>query len=148
MISRLLACFLLLLPLISVVGGEPKSKDSPAVANERKKLVGLWAMSPAGKDEVRYYYELREDGYCSVLNRDRQLVWRNKYAFDPTAKPRQLDIPTSAGSLELGILEGDGDTMKWCVGTLGRRPTEFKEVEGKAYLFTLKRVAKKSEEKK
>ncbi len=147
MISRLLACLVVLLSLIPADGGGAKSKDSPAVAEERKKLVGIWAMYPSGKDELRFHYELHEDGFCSVLNANRQLLWRNKFAFDPTTKPKQLDIPDSGGALELGIYEHNGDTIKWCVGSFGKRPEEFGEKDG-AHLYTLKRIPKKSEDKK
>jgi uncharacterized protein (TIGR03067 family) len=152
MTARCLGCFLALLPLLllSVQGAEPKEggpKDSPAIAAERAKLVGMWGMYRPGKDEMISVLQFHEDGMCSVLNSNYQLSWRNKYSFDPTTKPKQLDHPDSGGGLQPGIYELDGDTMKLCLrASFGERPTEFKEEKG-AHLFTLKRVREKPEKK-
>lgn len=134
--------------LMSAGAGEPKKetpKDTPAVAAERKKIVGMWTMSRPGEDKVLWVLHFHEDGFCSVLNSNFQLSWRNKYSLDPTTNPKQLDHPDSAGRAMPGIYELDGDTIKLCTG-FGQRPTEFKDGNN-IHLFTLKRVTKKPDEK-
>lgn len=150
--TRFFVCLLALPALASQIDAAPEdkiAKDSPEVAAERRKIVGKWAMYRRGKeDELICILRFHEDGMCSVLNADHQLSWRNKYAFNPTATPKQLDHPDSGGGLMPGIYELDGDTMKLCLrGSFAARPAAFKEEDG-ARLFTLKRVADRPDEKK
>ena len=67
------------------------------------------------------------------------------YSVDLTKKPATIDMRPEKGPKELlilGIVEVNGDTMKFCFAKDGLgRPTEFKaDAEKGVMMITLKRV--------
>jgi uncharacterized protein (TIGR03067 family) len=71
---------------------------------------------------------------------DPMASYRGKYAIDPAATPRTIDITflegPEAGKQALGIYELEGDTYRVCVGLAGKpRPTAFATGPGSGHVL-------------
>ncbi|WP_020474796.1 TIGR03067 domain-containing protein [Zavarzinella formosa] len=129
----------------------PAPKETPKAA---PKLEGTWELTEASGPKQ----ELGKGGVRIVFAEGRVIVEEGRakeggrgddsasYTVDFTKKPATLDIKPDKGPKDLvvkGIIEIDGDKMKFCFGRDGAdRPTEFKgDVEKNIQLMVMKRVA-------
>src|SRR5205085_1544002 len=72
------------------------------------------------------------------------------YKHDAGKKPKTIDLtPKEGGRMMEGIYELSGDTLKFCFGDPGKRPTDFKSDAGSEnMLMELQRLSAKKEKDK
>jgi uncharacterized protein (TIGR03067 family) len=136
-------------------------------------LQGLWEVkSRTGPGGVRFAVStvqkyVKIEGTTWTYLRDDKVTPGTKceMTLDPNHKPAHLDLgyPTTArvaaagalaarlvleGPYMSGIVELDGDTMKYCYALRSDRPTSFTPTNPREYLITLERVVEKPVKKR
>jgi uncharacterized protein (TIGR03067 family) len=134
----------LLLGIVLVVAA-PGLKETP---KQPPKLEGEWLVEsmegPKGTPPGPVTFRFTENK-ISVLEGKRDRAEDVGYTVDLTKKPATIDMRPEKGQKELvilGIIEVNGDTMKFCFARDGAgRPSEFKGDDEKGVMMiTLKRV--------
>ena len=119
--------------------GEAKEEAS---AKELQAFKGTWRMISKEVDGKKFSEEEIKDviattdgsGRCWVRRRDK-LIGEGTAKFDPTTKPKTVDVTFTEGEHKgqtvLGIYEIDSDAFRVCVARPGDdRPTEFSAKAG------------------
>jgi uncharacterized protein (TIGR03067 family) len=141
--------------VLGVVLGRPAAADDKADpgAAELKKVQGTWTFEsqevggqkvPA--DQLKAMTITFEGDKFTVKGGD-QVMQAGTQKLDPAKKAVDAKVTegVSAGTTMLGIYELDGDTLKVCFDSSGKkRPAEYKTTEGNTDTFVavLKRVKK------
>jgi uncharacterized protein (TIGR03067 family) len=132
--STLVLCTLLL-PAAVLCGQEE------AIKKEKAKLAGAWvveSMEMMGKKVESSVGDTFTFASDKVTLKTKVKEELETYKLDPSKKPREIDFKSK--ETILGIYELDGDTLKLCVSTSGKRPTAFDSNQG--ILGILKRAKK------
>lgn len=117
-----------------------------AIQAEHKRFEGTWkfvSMEIAGK--VIPEADMKDSRLVFEADRFRSLGREEapgRYAIDPTARPKTIDIAVEVGPGRtmkiLGIYELEGDTYRICSAMPGKpRPTEFSAKAGSAQGLTV-----------
>jgi uncharacterized protein (TIGR03067 family) len=123
------------LTLLLSSGSLPAADDAKAdaVKKELAKLQGTWQLVSAETDgkkdpeeQVKKIRVVIKGSQHSVYFGDKAVVENVRFDLDPTKKPKTTDDTLEDGRVIRGIYELDGDTLRSCVGGIGKqRPTEF-----------------------
>lgn len=123
-------------------GDDPKSKETAAHLKEMK---GKWVGdSPEGMETK---WEIKDDVVTVEIG---ELTFVSKIELDPTSKPHaavdfKLTKPQEyEGKAVLGIYKVEKDKLTFCVALPDDpdRPTVFQTVDGKTFLYELRRPKK------
>ena len=148
---------IILVALFCVLG--PASSSAPAddkaeLEKETKKFQGTWTIeaSIAGgkeipRDQLKGFLVIYE-GDKHTLTHEGQVFQVGTQKIDPSKSPKTIDMTMiegpNKGTVMLGIYEIDGDTMKACFDSQGKkRPTEFKSEPGSATFVNVHKRVKK-----
>jgi uncharacterized protein (TIGR03067 family) len=88
------------------------------------------------------------DGDKFAVKAGDQVLQAGTQTLDPSQKPKAVDSKVTEGegkgTTMLGIYEIDGDNLKACFDTEGKkRPTEFKTTAGDGHMLVVLKRAKK-----
>jgi uncharacterized protein (TIGR03067 family) len=119
---------------LAVAAGGPKED---AADKDFKQLQGTWQATSVEQDggkateDVAKQMALVFDGEKATFLAGDTVLMQGTVKLDPGAKPRALDLASTAGRVKgqavAGIYEVDGDTLRICLGAPGgARPAEFK----------------------
>jgi uncharacterized protein (TIGR03067 family) len=141
--------------VITAFGGPGARADDKAdVEKELKKFQGTWSFESgeAGGKELPAA-ELKElilifEGNKFTVKKGDQVIQIGTEKIDPSKSPKTVDVTITEGpekgAVMLGIYEIDGDTLKVCFDSEGKkRPTEFKSAAGPAYFVNVHKRVKK-----
>lgn len=142
--------FVLGIALFASVSADDKSD---AAKKDSDKLQGTWTFvsMERGGEKVPQGDTgpvITFDGDKFAVKAGEQVLQAGTQTLDPTQKPKTVDSKVTEGegkgTTMLGIYEIDGDNLKACFDTEGKkRPTEFKTTAGDGHmLVVLKRVKK------
>jgi uncharacterized protein (TIGR03067 family) len=147
----------------------PKAEKKRAPLPLPQALQGLWEVKgrtgPNGVNfgiSVTQKYVKIEGTTWSYLRADKtSSTTQCEMTLDASQKPAHLDLgyPMAlagglagrlaiAGPYMTGIVEVDGDTMKYCYALRSDRPTTFTPTNPREYLLTLERVVEKPVKKR
>jgi uncharacterized protein (TIGR03067 family) len=127
-----------------------------AVAKDLQAFKGTWRMNSKEVDGKKFSEEEIKDviattdgsGRCSVRRGDK-VIGEGTAKFDPTTKPKTIDVTFTAGEHKgktaLGIYEFEGDTFRVCITRPGGdgRPTEFSARAGSGRTLVVYKREKK-----
>lgn len=148
---------IILVALLCVLGPTAliaPTDDKPDVEKETKKFQGTWTIesSIAGgkeipRDQLKGFLVTYE-GDKHTLTHEGQVFQVGTQKIDPSKSPKTIDMTMSEGpskgAVMLGIYEIDGETMKACFDSQGKkRPTEFKSEPGSATFVNVHKRVKK-----
>jgi uncharacterized protein (TIGR03067 family) len=148
-LAMALMCTPAALPLVAA-----EEKDD-AGKKELEKFKGTWifvSMERDGKKDEPKGDEaptITFDGDKFTVKVGDKVVQAGTQKLDPSKKPKTIDAMVTEGdgkgTTMLGIYEADGDTMKACFDSQGKkRPTEFKTTpDSGCFLAVIKRADKK-----
>ena len=139
---------------VGLVAPVSRADDKADVEKETKKFQGTWTFESceAGgqalpADQLKGLVLVFEGDKHTVKKGD-EVVQAGTQKLDPSKSPKAIDVtitegPTK-GAVMLGIYEFDGDTLKVCFDSTGKkRPTEFKSPAGsETFVNVHKRVKK------
>ena len=122
--------------LIALAAGIALAADAPkeeAVRKELERFQGAWQLVSAETDgkqapeeQVKMIKVVIKGSKHTVFFGEEPIVKDTPFMIDPTKKPKQSTDTLPDGKEIRGIYELDGDTLKSCVGGIGKeRPTEF-----------------------
>ena len=135
-------------------GSGTLADDKVDLEKEVKKFQGTWTFEssetggkelPAG--ELKGFI-LTFEGAKHTLKKGDEVIQVGTQKLDPSKSPKTIDVTMtegpSKGTVMLGIYEFDGDTLKVCFDSEGKkRPTEFKSASGsETFVVVHKRVTK------
>ena len=136
--------------VVAVLAGVPAVADEKA---DKDKLQGTWKFTsmerggqamPQGDEAPTITF----DGDKFTVKGGEAVLQAGTQTLDASKKPKTVDAKVTEGegkgTTMLGIYELDGDTLKACFDTMGKkRPTEFKTAAGTdLMLVVMKRVKK------
>ena len=116
-------------------------------ADEAKKLDGTWVVESTSRDaELASHWK----GSQWVFDKDIVTVkWPMErkgklfpFTVDPAKMPKVMDIAPPKNSKQAPwpmIYELDGDSLKLCIGSGDKRPTEFNDKQGVVVVLTRKK---------
>src|SRR5437763_14240052 len=142
------------LGLIAFGGTGAGADDKADVEKELKKFQGTWTFesSEAGgqklpADQLKGLV-LTFEGAKHTVKNGTEVVQVGTQTIDPSKSPKAIDVTLTDGPMKgavlLGIYELDGDTLKVCFDTGGKkRPTEFKSPPGSETFVNVHKRAKK-----
>jgi len=147
-----------LVALFCAVGFAPSgtlADDKADLEKELKKFQGTWTIESSETggmaipaDQLKGFIVTFEGDKHTVKNGD-QVIQVGTQKIDPSKSPKTIDVTMSEGpnkgAVILGIYEIDGDTLKACFDTSGKkRPTEFKSPPGSETFVNVHKRVKKS----
>ena len=135
---------------VAVVADEPR-----AGVKDKQTLQGLWqaieleANGQKAPAEVVKAFRIQIKGDQLVFNPASENR-KHAFAIDPEAKPKAMDLTPADGPgkgqrLPCAIYKLDGDKLSVCLdkeGQSGKRPTEFKTVDGDGFALIILERAK------
>ncbi|HEY1861779.1 MAG TPA: TIGR03067 domain-containing protein [Gemmataceae bacterium] len=136
-------------------GGTTARADEKAdVEKELKKFQGAWTFEsveaggkpvPAGELKGTI---LTFEGDKHTVKKGDDVLQVGTQKLDPSKSPKTIDVTMiegpSKGTVMLGIYEIDGETLKVCFDSEGKkRPTEFKSAPGSATFVNVHKRMKK-----
>lgn len=131
-----------------------RADDKADLEKETKKFQGTWTFesSEAGgkkisADELKGFILIFEGDKHTVKKGD-DVIQVGTQKIDPSKSPKTIDVTMtegpSKGKVMLGIYEFDGDTLKVCFDSEGKkRPTEFRSAAGPGYFVNVHKRVKK-----
>lgn len=148
MLVRSAIVFLALL----VPSAEPSREE--LAKRETAAMQGEWVMVSGERNGIAFPERFLKTGKrtakgdWTAVSIDDSPILEAKFTLDPTTSPKSIDYTLTdkdhKGEKRFGIYELDGDTLKYCVGAIGRdRPTAFEGKEGTGWTYIVwKRVKK------
>lgn len=130
------------------------ANDKPDAAKETEKFQGTWSfVSSESSGQKVPAEQLKElvlifEGDKHTVKMGSEVIQAGTQKLDAAKSPKEIDVTItegpSKGTVMLGIYEFDGDTLKVCFDSAGKkRPTEFKSPEGSGIFVNVhKRVEK------
>jgi uncharacterized protein (TIGR03067 family) len=139
---------------VGLSGAADEAKEE-AVKKELQAFQGTWRLISRELDGKKASEEELKDrvvvfdaaGKVSARHGDK-ITFEAAWKIDPTKKPKAVDststLGENKGKTNLGIYELEGDTLRVCLGPIGKeRPTEFSSKPGSGNrLFRLEREKK------
>ncbi len=128
-----LAAMFLIVPLTAAL-----KADDAAVSGDLKKFQGTWVTPTGAEVSGRWTFE-----GATLKAKVNEADYVCAITLDSKANPATIDLAVKegvgAGEISKGIYKFEGDNLVICVTKPGdpARPTEFKQTEDSAYLFTL-----------
>lgn len=158
----------LLVALVLLLGGTALAAPLPFPKPAKKKakldlpdaLQGIWEVKSRtmnggvnmGIVSTQKFVKIEGNNW-TFLRTDKTPSMQCEMTLAHGNKPAHLDLgfPTAIGGIAggrialagpymCGIVEVEGDKMKFCYALRGERPNEFKPINPREYLFTLERV--------
>jgi uncharacterized protein (TIGR03067 family) len=135
---RIILRLLAFIFVLTVCGGTGVRADAKAdVATELAKFQGTWTyetvISAGMPDPADTFYRwtVTFEGSKQTVKVAGDLISIGTLKIDPSKSPKTIDVTTAQGpnkgAIMLGIYEINGDTLKVCFDTAGKkRPTELK----------------------
>ena len=135
-------------------GSDTPADDKVDLKKEISKFQGTWTFesSEAGgkqlpADELKGFLVIFEGNKHTVKKGD-EVIQVGTQKLDPSKSPKAIDVTMTEGpnkgAVMLGIYEFDGDTLKVCFDSQGkRRPTEFRSAPGSANFVNVHKRVKK-----
>jgi uncharacterized protein (TIGR03067 family) len=124
------------------------------VKREITAMQGDWIMISGERNGVTFPEKILKvgnrvsKGDWTSVSIDGSTILEAKFTIDPTKSPKTIDYTLTdsdhKGQKRLGIYEWDGDTLKFCVGPIGKdRPTSFEGKDGTGWTYVVwKRIKK------
>jgi uncharacterized protein (TIGR03067 family) len=126
---------------------------SDAAKKDLDKLQGTWTFVSMERDGQAVPQgdpgpTITFDGDKFAVKAGDQVLQAGTQTVDPSKKPKAVDSKVTEGegkgTTMLGIYEIDGDSLKACFDTEGKkRPTEFKTAAGSGHMLVVLKRAKK-----
>src|SRR5262245_10787313 len=115
----------------------------------KESLQGKWQMTSRIEGGASSEAELIKnrtvtfEGDKYTVRDGDKVIGELTYKIDLTKKPAWFDVTLKEGESAKGIIKLDGDTLTFCVGKDGNRPSDFKSESGDERLLAeFKRVKK------
>jgi len=133
--------------------GSAIADDKSDAKKDHEKIQGTWTFVsmerggekvPLGDPAPMITF----DGNKFTVKAGETVLQAGTQTLDPTKKPKAVDSTVTEGegkgTTMLGIYELDGDMLKACFDTEGKkRPTEFKSAAGDMHMLVVLKRAKK-----
>ena len=128
----LLASALFALVVAGTTARSADDEKDQAVKRFKDALQGKWQMTSRIQDGVPSEAELIKkrtvtfEGDNYTVRDGVEVVGELSYKVDLAKKPAWFDVTPKDGETAKGIIKLEGDTLTFCVGSDGTRPSDFK----------------------